>query len=147
MLRPSWIASLTLAFILVGCAVAAASVTMEIAMQRGAPAHLVQTTHGYPSLLTAARLKNDGKKLITSYRIGWAYLRPDGIEFHVGVLMNVPASLKPGDINDVSDQAIPFDARAQSVIFFVAELSFADGSRWTANNADITPEAGLKVSR
>lgn len=147
MFRPSWIASLTLAFILVSCAVAAASVAMKIAMQRSAPAHLVQTTHGYPSLLTAARLENDGEKPITSYRVGWAYVRPHGIDFHIGVLMNVPAGIKPGDIHDVSDQAVPFDARAQSVIFFVAELSFADGSRWTANNADIKPEAGLKVPR
>ncbi|SRR5216683_378696 len=151
MSKPFWIASiavaLAVAFVLVGCAVAATRVAMVLAMQRTAPAYLVQTTHGYPNLLKAARLKNDSNKPIASYRIGWAYVRPNGIDLHKGALMSVPMGIKPGDIHDVSDQAVPFDERAQSVIFFVAELGFADGSDWKVDIEDIAHEAGLKFSR
>jgi len=54
MFRPSWILFLTVALVSVSCAVASASVAMEIAIQRGAPAHLIQATHGYPNLLLLA---------------------------------------------------------------------------------------------
>ena len=97
--------------------------------------------------MKAARLKNDSNKPIASYRIGWAYVRPNGIDLHKGALMSVPMGIKPGDIHDVSDQAVPFDERAQSVIFFVAELGFADGSDWKVDIEDIAHEAGLKFSR
>ena len=140
MSKPSCIGFPAVAFILVCCTVAAASVAMVIARQSGAPAHLVQTTHGLSDLLTAARLKNDSDKAIASYRIGWAYVRPNEIEFHIGVEMNVPPSIKPGTVHHVSDQNIAFDTRAEEVIFFVAELTFADGTGWKANNEDIKHE-------
>jgi hypothetical protein len=44
--------------------------------------------------------------------------------------MSVPGGIKPGDIQDLSDQVISFDEHAQSVIFFVTEINFADGSHW-----------------
>jgi hypothetical protein len=144
--RPFRLQSLGLAFLLISCAVASASVAMLFATQDGAPVRLVQTTHGYPSLLTAARLKNFGDKPITSYTIGWGYVRPKGIEYHAGMAMNVPAGIKPGVVYDVPDQAVAFDSRAQGVIFFVAEATFADGSRWKANHEDVERTSGVKIS-
>jgi hypothetical protein len=92
----------------------------------------------------AARLENGGEKTIVSYRIGWAYVHPYGIEFHAGALMSVPEGIEPGRIQEVPDQAVPFDARAERVIFFVAELTFADGGRWKTDHEDIEHEAGLE---
>lgn len=147
MFRLSWIAYITVVFALLSCAVFALSQGLSMAMQPGAPAHLVQTTHGSTSLLTAARLENDSKKPITSYKIGWAYVRRDGTEFHTGALMNVPAGIKPRVVYNVPDQVVSFDPRMQGVIFFVAELTFADGSRWNAANEDIKHEADLEFRR
>jgi len=147
MFRLSRIAYVAVVFALLSCAVFALSVRLSMATQPGAPAHLVQTSHGLTNLLTSARLKNAGKNTITSYKIGWACVRGDETEFHTSALMNVPAGIKPGIIYNVPDQAVPFDPRVQGVIFFVAELTFADGSRWNATNEDIKREADLEFRR
>jgi hypothetical protein len=132
-----------LGFVLVGCAVAASEVAMAFATQRTAPAHLVQITLEHPRLLKAARLKNDSDKLITSYRIGWANIRPNGIEMRQGTLTSVPRGINPGDVHVVSDQSVPFDESIQSIIFLVAEVNFADGNHWHVQIEDIAHEAGL----
>ena len=44
-------------------------VTLVIAPQKGSPARLVQASFGVP-LLAAAKIKNESKKTILSYRIG-----------------------------------------------------------------------------
>jgi hypothetical protein len=131
---------------LVGCAVAATEVGMVIATQRAAPAHLVRGALGRPNLLTA-QLENDSDNRIVSHRIGWLNVRPYGIELRKGVLISVRGRIKPGDIRDIADQAVSFDESAQSVIFFVAELTFADGSVWNVDIEDIAHEAGLEFSR
>lgn len=143
MSRPAATALVLVVLSLVGCAVASTHVAMVIAPQDNAPARLVQTTHGLSDLLTAARLKNGSDKRIRSYQIGWAYVRPNGIEFHMGVLMRVPAGIKPGHVHDVVDQAVPFEGSAERVIFFVAEVTFADGSHWKADHDEIQRVAGL----
>jgi hypothetical protein len=139
-------AFLAVVFLLVGGAVAATEVAMVIAMQRTAPAHLVRVALGRPNLLTA-QLKNDSDNRIVSYRIGCANVRPNGIELRKGALISVRGRINPGDIHDVAGQAVSFDESAQSVIFFVAELTFADGSVWNVDIEDIAHEAGLKFSR
>jgi hypothetical protein len=60
------------------------------------------------------------KRVTTPYRIGWANVRPNGIELRKGPLISLRGKIKPGSIDDVSDQAVPFDASAERVIFFVA---------------------------
>jgi hypothetical protein len=92
-------------------------------------------------------LRNDSDNRIVSYRIGCANIRPNGIELRKGALISVRGSIKPGDVHDAAGQAVSFDENAQSVIFFVAELTFADGSVWNVNIEDIAQEAGLKFSR
>jgi len=105
---------------------------LVIAPQEEAPAQLVPpTTHGF-DLLTAATLKNRSEKTIISYRIGWGYILQNGIEFHTGALMSVPAGVKPGRIHTVPGQGIHLAQGAEQFIFFVAELTFATGDRWTA---------------
>ena len=111
-------------------------VTFLIAPQTGSPARLVQASFGVP-LLAAAKIKNESKKTILSYRIGWSYVHDDKMEFHNGDLRGVPAGIRPGTTQDVAGQAVSMDADAQQVIFFVAELTFSDGKRWTAKKKNI----------
>ena len=150
MSRHFWIASLAVALTLVGCAVASNSAALQIARQGGAPATLfgpTKFTLGISDLLMTARLKNNSDKPIKSYRIGWAYVLRNGVQFHAGAELNVPAGIRPSETCEVPDQTIPLNLNAERVIFFVAELTFADGSRWKANNEDIWPTAALKIPR
>jgi hypothetical protein len=137
----------TVAFLLIGCAVAGTDVAMVMATQRSAPAHLVQIALEHPNILKGARLNNDSAKAISSYRIGWANVYPNGVELRRGSLVTVRRGIKGGDAQNVPDQAIPFNESAQSVIFFVAEVTFADGSNWEVDIKDIAPEAGFQFSR
>ncbi len=101
---------------------------LVIAPQEQAPAQLVPpTSHGF-DLLTAATLKNRSKKTIISYRIGWAFILQNGIEFHTGAL---------GRTHNVPGQGIHLAPGAEQVIFFVAELTFANGDHWTAKKKDL----------
>jgi hypothetical protein len=118
------------------------------APQARAPAQLVSTAYGFPDLLMAARLRNRSGKTIISYRIGWGYVRPNAIDFYTGTLMSVPGGVKPGRIQNVPSQSVRSDPRAEQVIFFIAELTFADGEHWTAKRKDIlSARAELKNSR
>ena len=105
--------------------------------QEKAPAQLVPpTAHGL-DLLTAATLKNRSEKTIIAYRIGWGYVLQNGIEFHTGGLMSVPAGVKPGSMHHVPGQGVHLAPGAEQVIFFVAELTFANGDHWTAKKKDL----------
>jgi hypothetical protein len=110
-------------------------VTLVVAPQKGSPARLLQASFGAP-LLAAAKIKNESKKTILSYRIGWSYVHDNQMEFHKGDLRSVPSGIRPGTTQDVAGQAIPM-ADAQQVIFFVAELTFSDGKRWTSKKKSI----------
>jgi hypothetical protein len=111
-------------------------VTLMIAPQKGSPARLVQARFGVP-LLAAAKIKNESKKTILSYRIGWSYAHEDQMEFHSGGLRSVPTGIRPGATRDVVGQSVSMDTDAQQVIFFVAELTFSDGKRWTSKKKNI----------
>ena len=144
MFRHSCAAFIAAALLLVGHAVPAAEAPLIlIATQTTAPAHLVRVALGHPHLSKAqlkAQLKNDSNSLIVSYRIGWANVHPKAIELRKGAIITV-RGIKPESVDDVSDQTVPFDASAERVIFFVAELAFADGSRWKANDDDVEHDA------
>lgn len=125
------------------------TIGLVIAPQQGAPAQLVPpTTHGLDDLLTAATLQNRSEKTIISYRIGWGYVLQNGIEFHTGALMRVPTGVKPGRVRNVPGQGIHLALGAEQVIFFVAELTFANGDHWTARKKGLRARtADLKNSR
>ena len=133
--------------VLAGCALAAAATVVLSAWHDGAPANLIQTTHEYNDLLTSAQLKNFGKKRIISYTIGWAYVLPNRIDFHKGALMNVPAGIRPGGVHEVPDQAVPFNTKAERVIFFVEDLVFEDGSGWKSDKQNVRRMAAPAIPR
>ena len=118
-------------------AFASTGTAMLTAPQDSAPAKLVQTTHGIPDLLIAAKFLNQSGKSIISYRIGWAYVLPRRVEFHNGAAMNVPSGIHSGVVQEVPDQAVSMNTAANKVIFFISELTFADGSHWKASHREI----------
>jgi hypothetical protein len=124
------------------------TIGLGIAPQEKGPAQLVSSTaHGF-DLLTAATLKNRSKKTIISYRIGWGYVLQNGTEFHTGARMSVPAGVKPSKTCNVPAQGVDFPAGAEQVIFFVAELTFANGDHWTAKKKELRARiADLRNSR
>jgi hypothetical protein len=124
------------------------SIRLVIAPQKEAPAQLASPSRHVSDLLIGATLKNRSEKTIISYRIGWGYVLQNGMEFHTGTLTSVPSGVKPGRIHNVPEQDIDFALGAEQVIFFVAELTFANGEHWTAKKKDLrvrTPD--LKNSR
>ena len=135
------------AFLVIGGAVAAAQVAMVMATQHTAPARLVRIALEQPNVLTGAQLRNDSGKPIASYRIGWANIYPNGLQLRRANLISVRKGVKPGDIQDVPSQAIGFDEGSQNVMFFVAEVTYADGSNWQVDLKDIAPEAGFQFAQ
>lgn len=118
-----------------------ASVVM-FAQQDRAPAALIETTHGANDWLVSARIKNQGSKPIISYRVGWIHLGPGNrVRFQRGVQMNVPANIPVGSIHDVPTQNVPPDLSAQTTVFYVDEVRFADNTRWRADRKEIARQA------
>jgi hypothetical protein len=113
-----------------------ASCAFTFAPQKGSPARFVEAAFGVP-LLMSAKIKNESKKTILSYRIGWSYVHDYRMEFHNSDWRRVPAGIGPGRTQDVAGQDVPRDPDAQQLIFFVAELTFSDGKRWTAKKKNI----------
>src|SRR6516162_4584275 len=133
--------STAVVLLLACCAVVAAhnGILILMAAQPNAPVRLASTTTGGGALLHDAELRNDGVKEVVSYRLGWAYVRPNNeIEFHTGASTRI--TLGRGIFRKISGENVPFDTRAQYVIFFVAEVAFADETYWKADYADIRRE-------
>lgn len=102
-----------------------------------APVSLVLATYGVRDLFLRGRIINDSRKVVSSYRVGWAFQFSTGLKFHVGEWMNIPAGLKPGAFQDVPPQNVSSNGLANAgvtgVKFFVAEVKYADGSHWKPN--------------
>jgi hypothetical protein len=89
--------------------------------------------------LTTGELQNSTTRAIVAYKMGWMYVFRDASrkpEPTIGVFMNVPAGIAPGNTTIVPAQGIlvaeiPEDAKA--VVFFVAEVEFADGKSFSAD--------------
>ena len=107
------------------------------APQRNAPAALVVTTHTSTDLLQSAKAHNNNNKRLVAYRIGWAYVFRSEFQFHKGPMMNVPVGIAPHSDFDVPAQAIPLNRNANAVVFFVAQVTFADGSQWKSSQQQI----------
>jgi hypothetical protein len=134
--------ALALALLLSLSAVAFAGTAVFFRQQEGAPAALIETTHGANDLLISARLKNCSTRQIISYRIGWAYVGPGNqTDVRRGVWMNVPAGIAPAAVSEVPDQNVAPKPTAELTVFFVAEIVFADKTHWRANVKDVVKDA------
>ena len=109
--------------------------------QVGDPVHFSMSKHGLKSLLEAGTLESRASQPIVSYRIGWALSKDGKVSLHEGPWMNVPAGVEPGAKTDVPDQAVPFDTAAQRYLFYISEVTYADGTRWSAEATPLIEQA------
>jgi hypothetical protein len=107
------------------------------ASPKDSPVVFVQTTHGITDALESAQWVNRSNHVVTSYRVGWLTVVDGKNDFQVGPWMNLPAGVIPGAKASVPAQEIPLNLKASSMIFYVAEVHFADGGRWKASHADV----------
>jgi hypothetical protein len=103
----------------------------------GAPLKLMESTHGIDDWLLGAKLKNVSDKKVTAYRVGWAYVLNDTPDFHEGQWMNLPAGIKPGETTETPAQNVEPNHSARSMLFFIGEVRFADGSHWKADTGAV----------
>ena len=107
--------------------------------EQDSPLTIRSTTHTIVDALTTGELQNSTTRAIVAYKMGWMYVFRDASrkpEPTIGVFMNVPAGIAPGNTTIVPAQGIlvaeiPEDAKA--VVFFVAEVEFADDKSFSAD--------------
>ena len=110
---------------------------MVIGNVTNAPVRLLSTTHTIKDALQSAKFENKSAKPISAYRVGWASVVNGKPKFRNPQWMNVPANIEGGTIQTVPAQAIKPDLQARQMIFFIAEVHFADGSHWKAKRNEI----------
>lgn len=107
--------------------------TLGSLLQTSEPAMLISTHHTLTDALAGATLRNQGKVPITSYRVGWVLLKDGKTSVHETGTMSVPSGVQPGGTVEVPDQTIPLDTAARSFLFYVSEVTYADGTKWSAD--------------
>ena len=69
--------------------------------------------------------------------MGWAYDLPFGLEYHDGDVIPLYGSLQPQAYTWLPAQEIVPKHEAGIMAFFIAEVIFADGSKWTVDRSAI----------
>lgn len=120
-----------------------------VARQAGAPAQFLEATFGVNSLFLHAKLKNIGNRPINQYRVGWIVVYRDGkTAASSGQVMNVPAEIAPGAVEEVPNQGISgklLSNKPREIMFFVDEARFSTGEVWNADTHSIANEAGSQA--
>lgn len=118
---------------------------MLFAHQEDDPVRIVQATFNAENVLLDAQLENTSHQKIQSYRIGWASVKKDDIKMSKSNEIEVPKELDttkkfsiPGPENAAKDDLAK---HPPAIVFYVAELQFADGTRWQADPKKIRKEA------
>ena len=132
---------LAVAVLLAYSSLAFGATSMSIAVQRNAPVQIQSTTHGLSDALEAAVLTNRSGKAIIAYKIGWVSIVDGKARFHQSALMNTPGGIAAGMDQSVPAQGIPINKQAENMTFFVSHVSFADGTKWSADKADLLKQA------
>jgi hypothetical protein len=128
---------------------AAPETLMLFAHQEDDPVRIIQATFGANNALLDAQLENKTHQKIQTYRLGWVVVKKEEVKIgratEVEVPNNVDTSnsfLIPGPENAAKDDLARHPA---GIIFYVAELQFADGTRWQAEVKKIRKEAAEMV--
>lgn len=107
-------------------------------VQQGSPAIINRVTPTPNDLLAGGTIKNIGTKTITGYRIGWiAAGREEPPTVKLGIWINVPEGIAAGQTHDLLPQRVaPISAQqeARDLVFFVAEVKFAEAEVWKADS-------------
>src|ERR1051326_7958715 len=118
---------------------------MLFARQAGDPVHIVQASFAGDNSLVDALLQNTAHQKIQSYRLSWAIVKKDDVRLAKGIAVDVPANLDtsasftiPGPENAAKEDV---SKHPTAVVFYIAEIQFADGQRWQADLKKIRKEA------
>jgi hypothetical protein len=114
--------------------------------QPGAPASFLAITISKNELLKAGAILT-GDRTITGVRPAWAVTYAgQAPEIRSGTWVDLSPSVPANRLFKIASQPDLFsslDDRPVAVGFYVAEVSFADGDRWTADLAGITAAAPI----
>ena len=107
---------------------------MMMLAQPDSPAILIETNHTTTDLLQSAKLMNVSEHSVTGYRIGWVVVYPSGrSKVGLGLAIDVPAGIKPGEVANVPAQAVSLDfvkEGASAVFFFVTDVYSTGVPAW-----------------
>ncbi|MGC2696171.1 MAG: hypothetical protein WA738_10300 [Candidatus Angelobacter sp.] len=123
--------------------------SMLFAAQADDPVRIIQASFAADNSLLDAQLENKSHQKIQSYRLGWAVVRKEDIKISKTESIDVPNSLDtsgvfaiPGPGNAAKDDVAKHPT---AIVFYVAELQFADGKHWQADVKQIKKEVAEMV--
>lgn len=118
---------------------------MLFARQDGDPVHIVQASFGMENVLIDALIENTSHHKIQSYRLSWAVVKKDDVRLAKGIPVDVPSNVDttasftiPGPENAAKEDVAK---HPNAIVFYIAELQFADGKTWQAESKKIRKEA------
>lgn len=109
-----------------------------VAQQPSFPAEIVLSNQSEKDLLEYTQATSRTHAEIVTAKLGWAYVLPSGLDFHVGELFTPPSGVASGASFQVEDQGAAPRADAKDVVVFVEQTTFADGTVSNADHAEIT---------
>ncbi|HUS19321.1 MAG TPA: hypothetical protein VMZ25_06700 [Terriglobales bacterium] len=108
-----------------------------IPTQPGSPVQIVEATFGIADLIEGAKLVSRQQQRVTSYKLMWIEIESNGNKrIQKGTEKILMESAYAGQIINLPAQGISTANLRRSlkeIRFYIAELGFADGSRWQAN--------------
>lgn len=118
--------------------------SMLFAPQDNDPVRITQASFTADNSLLDAQLENKSHQKIQSYRLGWAVARKDEIKLGKTESIDVPSGVDTtatftiqGPSSAAKDDAAK---HPPAIVFYVAELQFADGKHWQADVKQIKKE-------
>ncbi|HEU4416568.1 MAG TPA: hypothetical protein VFT65_17395 [Candidatus Angelobacter sp.] len=123
--------------------------SMLFAPQDNDPVRITQASFAADNSLLDAQLENKSHQKIQSYRLGWAVARKDEIKLGKTEAIDVPSGVDTTAAFTIQgpSSAAKEDAAKHppAIVFYVAELQFADGKRWQADVKQIKKEVAEMV--
>ncbi|MGB8130935.1 MAG: hypothetical protein WCG81_14180 [Candidatus Angelobacter sp.] len=120
-------------------------ILMLFAPQSDDPVHIVQASFGADNRLLDARLENKSHNKIQGYRLGWVSVKKDDIRMGRGELVTVPEKLDTTSQFDIPATSVPskedLSKHPTSIVIYIAELQFQDGTKWQADAKKLKKEA------
>ena len=111
------------------------------ALQKGDPVQITESHHGEKDALLGAVFLNRSDKSILSYRIGWAVMKDGKTTLQEGTSVSIPGGAAAGAAVEVPDQQVLLDRSARVFMFYVSEVTYTDGTTWSAEAAPLITQA------
>jgi uncharacterized protein (TIGR03435 family) len=102
------------------------------------PAEITIANHGDKDWLEFTQVTSRTRSEIVSAKLGWAYVLPSGLEFHVGETVTPPGGVGAAGSFQMPPQSVAPRADAKGFLSFVEEVTFADGTVTGTDHAKVT---------